>query len=216
MTDNCNNGWGSVLGAGLVGYFLGNGGGLFGNGCARNNCGDCGENCKVSAIQTRVDDIMSGQDTKAILDATIAGDSQVRSDIGALTKDVYALNVQQLINGQSEQRQIDNQFCKTREFVAADGTATRAAISAFETRYLEDRIHDRDLTIAKLQNELVAAPLACGLAAVNSKLDSVIGCAGVRTCPSNCGNAIVNPYTIPPLVGTATTTNSYNPSVPAA
>lgn len=26
MTDNCNNGWGSVLGAGLVGYFLGNNG----------------------------------------------------------------------------------------------------------------------------------------------------------------------------------------------
>lgn len=216
MTD-CNNGWGSVLGAGLVGYFLGNGGGLFNNGCNRNcgNCAQpCGENCKISAIQTRVDDIMNGQDTKAILDATIAGDSQVRSDIAALTKDVYALNVQQLINGQAEQRQIDNQFCATREFVAADGTATRAAINAFETRYLEDRVRDRDLTIAKLQNELVAAPLACGLAAVNSKLDSVIGCAGVRTCGNSCGNTYVNPYTIPPLVGTATQTNSYNPSVP--
>jgi hypothetical protein len=33
---------------------------------------------------------MNGQDTKAILDATIAGDSQVRADIGALTKDVYS------------------------------------------------------------------------------------------------------------------------------
>lgn len=216
MTD-CNNGWGSVLGAGLVGYFLGNGGGLFNNGCNRNcnSCANpCGENCKISAIQTRVDDIMTGQDTKAILDATIAGDSQVRSDIAALTKDVYALNVQQLINAQAEQRQIDNQFCTTREFIAADGSATRAAINAFETRYLEDRIHDRDLTIAKLQNELVAAPLACGLAAVNSKLDSVIGCAGVRTCGNGCGNTYVNPYTIPPLVGTATQTNSYNPSVP--
>lgn len=159
---------------------------------------------------------MNGQDTKAILDATIAGDSQVRADIGALTKDLYSLNIQQLINGQNEQRQIDNQFCKTREFVAADGTATRAAIGAFETRYLEDRIHDRDLTIMKLQNELVAAPLACGLAAVNSKLDSVIGCAGVRTCGNSCGCGKANPFTIPPLVGTATQTNSYNPSVPTA
>ena len=200
---------GGVLAGGLVGYLVGaNGGGLFGNNCgAKPACGyDCGVNAKL-------DDIMDGQDTKAILDATIAGASQVRSDIGALTKDVYALNVQQLINGQAEQRQIDNQFCTTREFVAADGSATRAAINAFETRYLEDRIHDRDLTIAKLQNELVAAPLACGLAAVNAKLDSVIGCAGVKTCGSACGS---NPYTIPPLVGTATNTQSYNPSIPTA
>lgn len=217
MTDNCNNSWGTVLGAGLVGYFLGNGGGLFGNNCGRQTCGGCEETCKVSAIQTRVDDIMSGQDTKAILDATIAGDSQVRSDIGALTKDVYALNVQQLINGQSEQRQIDNQFCKTREFIAADGTATRAAINGFETRYLEDRVHDRDLIIAKLENQLTAAPLACGLAAVNAKLDSVIGCAGVRTCGNSCGcSNNFNPYQLPPLTGTATYTKTYNPNVAAA
>jgi hypothetical protein len=41
MTDNNCSGWGSILGAGLIGYFLGNGGGgLFGNGCARN-ANDC-------------------------------------------------------------------------------------------------------------------------------------------------------------------------------
>jgi hypothetical protein len=68
--------------------------------------------------------------------------------------------------------------------------------------------------IAKLQNELVAAPLACGLAAVNSKLDSVIGCAGVRTCNCGCGNS--NPYTLPPLTGSATITRTYNPNVAAA
>lgn len=93
MTD-CNNSWGSVLGAGLVGYFLGNGGGFINNGCNRNcnGCANpCGENCKVSAIQTRVDDIMAGQDTKAILDATIAGDSQVRSDLAQINRDNYAL-----------------------------------------------------------------------------------------------------------------------------
>ena len=70
--------------------------------------------------------------------------------------------------------------------------------------------------IAKLQNELVATPLACGLAAVNSKLDSVIGCAGVRTCGNSCGCGNTNPFTIPPLVGTATNTQSYNPSIPTA
>jgi hypothetical protein len=218
MTDNTCGSWGS----GAIGFVLGaaltNGGGLFGN----NNCGRanaCGNGCEgrhYGYDEAKLNDIMEGSNTKAILDATIAGDSQVRSDIGALTKDVYALNIQQLINGQSEQRQIDNQFCKTREFIAADGTATRAAINGFETRYLEDRIHDRDLVIAKLQNELVAAPLACGLAAVNAKLDSVIGCAGVKTCGSSCGFGNSNPYTLPPLTGVAQTTTSYNPNVAAA
>lgn len=157
---------------------------------------------------------MNGQDTKAILDASIAGNNQIRSDIGALTKDVYALNVQQLINGQSEQRNIDNQFCKTREFVAADGSATRSAINAFETRYLEDRVRDRDLTISRLQTELTAAPLACGIAAVNSKLDSVISCAGVRTCNNYCSSN--SPYTLPPLTGSSSVTTTYNPNVAAA
>lgn len=213
MTDNtCDGNWG----AGAIGFVLGaaltGNGSLFGNNNCKNNCG-----CESydSAVKAKLDDIMDGQDVKAILDATIAGDSQVRSDIGGLAKDVYSLNVQQLINAQSEQRQIDNQFCKTREFIAADGTATRAAIGGFETRYLEDRIHDRDLTIMKLQNELTAAPLACGLAAVNSKLDSVIGCASVRTCGNSCGCNNVNPYQLPPLTGTATYTKTYNPNVTA-
>lgn len=201
MSENCA-GWGGVLAGGLVGYLVGaNGGGLFGNGCNARANYSCGTNCEISAINSKVDDIMDGQDTKAILDATIAGDSQIRSDIAGLTKDVYALNVQQLINQQSNQRNLDNQFCKTREFVAADGTATRAAINAFETRYLEDRIHDRDLRIAKLETDLALAPVACGLAGVNAKLQSVIGCSGVRTCnQSVCGGCNVNPYTVPPLV----------------
>lgn len=219
MTDysNCTGSWG----AGAIGFVLGaaltGNGGLFGNNNCKNNCGCGNDNYHCGYDEAKLNDIMDGQDVKAILDATIAGDSQVRSDIGALTKDVYALNVQQLINGQSEQRQIDNQFCKTREFIAADGTATRAAINGFETRYLEDRIHDRDLVIAELKNQLVAAPLACGLAAVNSKLDSVIGCAGVRTCGNSCGCNNFNPYQLPPLTGSATVTRTYNPNVaPAA
>ena len=212
MTDNNCSGWGQVLAGGLIGYLFGaNGGGFFGGGCTRN-ANDCGENCKISAIQTRVDDLMEGQDTKAILDATIAGASQIRTDIGALTKDVYSLNVQQLINDQANQRNIDNQFCQTREVVSADGIATRSAVNAFETRYLEDRVRDRDLMIAKLESQLVAAPLACGIAAVNSKLDSVIGCAGVRTCGNSCGSNH-NPYTLPPLTGSSSVTTTYNPNV---
>ena len=103
MNENCS-GWGGILAGGLVGYLVGaNGGGLFGNNCAGkyNACG--GTNCEISAINSKVDDIMDGQDTKAILQSTIAGTSQVRSDLAALSKDVYALNVQQLINQQSNQ-----------------------------------------------------------------------------------------------------------------
>lgn len=124
------------------------------------------------------------------------------------------MNIQQLINAQGEQRQIDNQFCKTREFIAADGIATRSAVSAFETRYLEDRIHDRDLMIAKLQNDLAVSPLACGLAAVNSKLDSVLCPGGVRTCGAVYGGN--NPYTLPPMTGSASVTTTYNPNVAPA
>lgn len=217
MTDN-NTSWGATLGAGLIGYFLGNGG-LFGNGCngKNNGCG-CNENCTISAIEQKVNDISEGNATKAILDATIAGDTKIREDLAQINRDNYALNVQSIYNQQTVARGVDNQFCKTQEIVVADGQATRAAIGAFETRYLEDRIHDRDLTIMKLQNELVAAPLACGLAAVNSKLDSVIGCAGVRTCGNSCGcgtSCGFPNYAVPP-VGTFNIQKSYNPNVPTA
>ena len=221
MTDG-NNDWGQ-LGAGILGYFIGagTGGNLFG-GCGVN--GKCAmpimpnNDEKIAAISAKLDDMNSGSNTKAILDATIAGDSQVRSDIGALTKDVYSLNIQQLINEQNYQRNLDNQFCKTQEFIAADGNLTRSKIAAFETRYLEDRIHDRDLTIARLQNELTIAPVACGLSAVNSKLDSVIGCAGVRVCNDTCNGFGYgrNPYTLPPLTGSSSVTTTYNPNVAAA
>ena len=190
-----------VLAGGLVGYLVGsNGNGLFGNGCNARGNYSCGTNCEISAINSKVDDIMQGQDTKAILQSTIAGTSQVRSDLAALGKDVYALNVQQLINQQSNQRNLDNNFCKTREFVSADGAATRSAINAFETRYLQDRIKDRDLRIAKLENDLAIAPLACSIAGVNAKHDSVISSAGVKTCPNTCGGCGSNIYTVPPLV----------------
>lgn len=212
MTDNTS--WGATLGAGLIGYFLGNGG-IFGN----NGCNKaCEDPCKVSAIETKVNDIAEGNATKAILDATIAGTSQVRDDLAQINRDNYALNIQGIYNQQTVARGVDNQFCKTQEMVISDGEKTRGVIKAFETRYLEDRVHDRDLQIMKLQNELVAAPLACGLAAVNSKLDSVMGCAGVRVCGGSCGcgsSCGFPNYAVPP-VGTFNIQKSYNPNIPTA
>jgi hypothetical protein len=205
---------GGVLAGGLVGYLAGaNGGGLFGNNNCGKGCAPCGTNPEIAAIDAKVSDLESWNQSREILGAVNANAEGIMGTLNQINRDNYALNIQGIYNQQSVARNIDKEFCATNGVIVADGEKTRAAIGAFETRYLEDRIHDRDLTIAKLQNELVAAPLACGLAAVNAKLDSVIGCAGVRTCGSGCGS---NPYSIPPLVGTATNTTSYNPSVPTA
>ena len=215
MTDNTCGNWG----AGAVGFVLGaaltGNGGLFGNNCGRNNCGCGHEDCKISAIDAKVTDLETWNQSREILGAVNGQSDEILDTLNQINRDNYALGVQSIYNQQTVARNIDKEFCNTNGIIVADGEKTRGAIAAFETRYLEDRIHDRDLTIAKLQNELVAAPLACVLAAVNAKLDSVIGCAGVRTCGSGCG-ANYNPYTLPPLTGVAQTTTSYNPNVAAA
>lgn len=220
MTDGYGcGGWGGILAGGLVGYLVGaNGGGLFGGNCNRAVPANCPMDCQIAAIDAKVSDLQSWNQSRQILGTVTSGVEGIQSTLNQINRDNYALNIQGIYNQQTVARNIDQQFCNTNAFIAADGQKTRAAIGAFETRYLEDRIHDRDLTIAKLQNQLVAAPLACGLAAVNSKLDSVIGCAGVKTCGSGCGCGCgtSNPYTLPPLQGTATYTRSYNPNVPSA
>lgn len=205
-------GWGGILAGGLVGYLVGaNGGGLFGNGGCAKQCG-C-PNPEIAAIDAKVSDLESWNQSREILGAVNANAEGIMGTLNQINRDNYALNIQGIYNQQTVARNIDKEFCNTNGVIVADGEKTRAAIGAFETRYLEDRIHDRDLTIAKLQNELVAAPLACGLAAVNAKLDAVMCPGAVKTCGSGCGS---NAYSIPPLVGTATNTQSYNPSIPTA
>ena len=213
MTD-CNTGWGGILAGGLVGYLVGaNGGGLFGNNnCGKNNCG-C-SNHEIAAIDAKVSDLESWNQSREILGTVNAGTEALMASLNQINRDNYALNIQGIYNQQTVARNIDKEFCNTNGIIVADGEKTRDAIGAFQTRYLEDRIHDRDLTIAKLQNELVAAPLACGLAAVNSKLDSVIGCTGVRTCGSGCSNSCGFPTYAAPPVGTFNIQKSYNPNVP--
>lgn len=160
---------------------------------------------------------MDSQNTKAILDASIAGDSQIRSDINALGKDVYSLNIQQLINAQNSDRNIDNKFCGISKQILSDGMLTRNALDDFKQLYQTDRYNDLARQNAQLKNSLNIAPLYANINAINSKFDSILGCTGVRTCNSGCGCVnSQNPYTIPPLVGTATTTRVYNPSVPSS
>ena len=215
MTENTCGSWG----AGAIGFVLGaaltGNGGLFGNNNCGKGCGPCGTNPEIAAIDAKVSDLESWNQSREILGTVTAGNEGIMATLNQINRDNYSLNIQGLYNQQTVARNIDQQFCNTNGIIVADGEKTRGAIAAFETRYLEDRIRDRDLQIAKLQNELVAAPLACGLAAVNSKLDAVMCPGAVKTCGSACGCGS-NPWGIPPLQGTATYTKSYTPVAPTA
>lgn len=215
MTD-CNTGWGGILAGGLVGYLVGaNGGGLFGNNnCGRNNCG-C-SNPEIAAIDAKVTDLENWNQSREILGAVNGQSDEILDTLNQINRDNYALGVQNIYNQQTVARNIDKEFCNTNGIIVSDGEKTRMAIGAFQTRYLEDRIHDRDLTIAKLQNELTISPIACGLAAVNAKLDAVMCPGAVKTCGSGCGSSCGFPnYAVPP-VGTFNIQKSYNPNIPTA
>lgn len=216
MTDNtCNGSWGSgaigfVLGAALTGN-----GGLFGNNCGNKTCG-CGSNCEISAIDAKVTDLENWNQSREILGAVNGQSDEILDTLNQINRDNYSLGVQSIYNQQTVARNIDKEFCNTNGIIVSDGEKTRGAIAAFQTRYLEDRIHDRDLTIAKLQNELTISPIACGLAAVNAKLDAVMCPGAVKTCSSTCGSSCGFPnYAVPP-VGTFNIQKSYNPNVPTA
>lgn len=181
MTDNTNNGWGTVLGAGLVGYFLGNGGGFFNGGCARP---ECGENCKITAIDAKVSDLENWNQSREILGTITAGNEVVLGTLNQINRDNVALNIQGIYNQQTVARNIDQQFCNTNGIVVADGEKTRAALSNFVQLYQTDRYNDLARENAELKGKINTLPLECSLAAVNYKLDSVICCNGVKTCPS--------------------------------
>lgn len=206
---------GGVLAGGLVGYLVGANGGLFGNNCGCNGRA-CGTNPEIAAIDAKVTDLENWNQSREILGAVNGQSDEILDTLNQINRDNYALGVQSIYNQQTVARNIDKEFCNTNGIIVSDGEKTRMAIGAFQTRYLEDRIHDRDLTIAKLQNELTISPIACGLAAVNAKLDAVMCPGAVKTCGSGCGSSCgFSTYAVPP-VGTFELTKSYNPNVPTA
>lgn len=218
MTDNNCGNWG----AGAVGFVLGaaltGNGGLFGNNCNRGNCGCGHEDCKISAIDAKVTDLETWNQSREILGAVTHQSDEILDTLNQINRDNYALGVQSIYNQQTVARNIDKEFCNTNGLIVADGEKTRMAIDAFKQLYQTDRYNDLARENAELKNKINVMPLECGLAAVNSKLDSVIGCAGVRTCGSSCGSSCgyKNPYDLPPLQGTATYTKSYTPVAPTA
>ena len=124
------------------------------------------------------------------------------------------MGVQAIYNQQTVARNIDKEFCNTNGIIVADGEKTRMAIDAFKQLYQSDRYNDLARENAELKNKINVMPLECGLAAINAKFDAVACPGAVRTCGGQCGCG--NPYTLPPLTGTATYTKTYNPNVPVA
>lgn len=217
MTDNNCSGWG----AGAIGFVLGsvltNGGGLFGNNCNKN-CGSCHEDCKISAIDAKVTDLEAWNQSREILGTVTRQSDEILDTLNQINRDNYALGIQSIYNQQTVARNIDKEFCNTNGIIVASGEKTRDAIDEFKQLYQTDRYNDLARENVELKNKINIMPLECAIGAVNYKLDSVIGCAGVRTCGSSCGSycGYRNPYDLPPLQGTATYTKSYTPVAPTA
>lgn len=214
MTDysSCTGNWG----AGAIGFVLGaaltGNGSLFGNNNCKNNCG---EDCKISAIDAKVTDLESWNQSREILGTVTAQSDEILDTLNQINRDNYALGVQAIYNQQTVARNIDKEFCNTNGIIVADGEKTRDAIAAFKELYQSDRYNDLARENAELKNKINVMPLECGLAAINAKFDAIACPAAVRTCGGQCGGC-VNPYTLPPLTGTATYTKTYNPNVPTA
>lgn len=126
--------------------------------------------------------------------------------------------VQSIYNQQTVARNIDKEFCNTNGVIVSENEKTRFVIDAFKQLYQTDRYNDLARENIELKNKINVLPLECAIGGVAAKLDSVIGCAGVRTCGNSCGcnNHYGFPnYAVPP-VGTFEYTKSYNPNVPVA
>lgn len=180
MTDS-NSGWGALLGGGIVGYLLGSGGNFFGNNNFPGYTG-AGINCDVVANGAKLDAIMANDNHNEILNA-VAG---VNANVSQSAKDIYQTEIQNLLAEQASQQSLSDQFCKTREYITADGVATRTAIDALKDQIAADKIAQLRDEVMTLKNQAATAPLYGMIGGIQNTLNSVIGCSGVRTC-SGCG-----------------------------
>ena len=190
MTDS-NSGWGSggsfVLGGvlgGLAGYALSANRMPYGPAAAMAVGGvtGYGEGCDIARVNARVDNIISQNAQNEVINA-IAG---VNANVSQSAKDIYQTEIQNLLAEQASQQSLSDQFCKTREYITADGVATRASISALKDQIAADKIAQLRDEVMVLKNQAANAPLYAMVGGIQNSLNSVIGCSGVRTCP-NCG-----------------------------
>ena len=176
MTDS-NNGWGALLGGGIVGYLLGSGGNFFGNNNFPGYTG-AGAQCDVVANGAKLDAIMANDNHNEILNA-VAG---VNANVSQSAKDIYQTEIQNLLAEQASQQSLSDQFCKTREYITADGVATRASINALKDQIAADKIAQLRDEVMTLKNQAATAPLYGMIGGIQNTLNSVIGCSGVRVC----------------------------------
>ena len=186
MTDS-NSGWGSggsfVLGGvlgWLAGYALSNNNKSFMN--AYPGYTGAGINCDVASNGAKLDAIMANDNHNEILNA-VAG---VNANVSQSAKDIYQTEIQNLLAEQASQQSLSDQFCKTREYITADGVATRTAIDALKDQIAADKIAQLRDEVMTLKNQAATAPLYAMIGGIQNSLNSVIGCSGVRTC-SGCG-----------------------------
>ena len=178
MTDS-NNGWGTLLGGGIVGYLLGSGGTLFGNNYPGYT--GAGVQCDVARANARIDNVIAQNAQDAVLGA-IAG---VNSNVTGNAKDIYQLELQNLFAQQASDQSLNNQFCQVREYIMNDGIATRATINSFKDQYTQDRIADLSAENASLKTQLSIAPLYATVNGISNQLNSVMCNPSVRCCCSN-------------------------------
>ena len=176
MTET-NSGWGALLGGGIVGYLLGSNGNLFGNNSYPGYTG-AGINCDVVANGAKLDAIMANDNHNEILNA-VAG---VNANVSQSAKDIYQTEIQNLLAEQASQQSLSDQFCKTREYITADGVATRASINALKDQIAADKIAQLRDEVMTLKNQAATAPLYGMIGGIQNTLNSVIGCSGVRVC----------------------------------
>lgn len=195
MTET-SDGWGKggafVLGGvlgGLAGYALrannGFGSMPYAAAIAAGGVTGYGEGCDIARANARIDNIISQNAQNEVINA-IAG---VNANVSQNAKDLYTLNIQELFAQQQATQSLNDQFCQTREYIVNDGNATRASIAAFQDRYMSDRIADLQAENASLKSQIAMAPLYATVNGIQNTLNSVIGCAGVRTCTNSCGCA---------------------------
>lgn len=186
--DECRHGWGSLLGGGIVGYFLGaaTGGNWFGNrgpgfGPGYGPVAGFGTGAVTAAYDTgKLDAILDNQasfqrqnDTQNITSAVTSGDATILASLNSINRDNYALNIQNLFNQQTQFRNVDKEFCNTNGIIGADGNATRASIQAFKDEWQAARYNDLLQRLNAAENKLANVPLELAMTNLTQKVNEI-------------------------------------------
>lgn len=196
MTET-NDGWGKggafVLGGvlgGLAGYALraNNGFGPYAAGVmTAGGVTGYGEGCDIARANARIDNIIQQNAQNEVINAI----ASVNANINTSAKDVLNFELQNLFAQQASDQNLNNQFCKVNEGIVQSTINTNAAINAFKDQYTQDRISDLSAENASLKSQLAMAPLYATVNGIQNTLNSVIGCAGVRTCNCVCPSGVI-------------------------